>query len=559
LPRDRHRITELVSGFSSTPLRAEPIWVTAALAGRSVFAHHTTQAPGVPGYPPVAGSRDPGLATARAAAASALADPGAIVINGYNGTHAPDRVLTAASAPPRPAAGWRNLERLGETLPAREIAWTVGSDSVFAVFYGRDRYTHVLVAPVRDAAYGVVAEAAPVERAAPHGRLLARHFSDPIPLATPAGRGYLRVRLFALTPDGSDFLLFHPALPVIAANQGAALAAYAAATEGWVGNGPWDLLDDGSLGVRIQDGGDGTAELRYVEMLEYVTRQSVRGSEWAWARGADLLLDYFPTVDEADHFWYGHVVPESPAYRPEVASAIQEIRARAWALADLRLAALRRLVADDRHAALFVTGDHGMRATWRTFRPNVALAAAGLLAADDSGRIDAARTRAIAPDGLYIMVNTTDWVDGVVPRDSAAAVLAAADRVMRAVRGADGLPVVTRTWIVLGDSPDSLGRGGPVGGGVYFETAAGYAWDRDAVGPVTSDGPVGGQHGFPSTAPDMHTVFCAAGAAFPASRFGPVRVTDAAPTVAAWLGMPAPRFATGRVVVTGSSRGPASP
>jgi hypothetical protein len=242
-----------------------------------------------------------------------------------------------------------------------------------------------------------------------------------------------------------------------------------------------------------------------------------------------------------------------------VARAIQEIRARAWALADLRLAALRRLVAGERDAALFVTGDHGMRATWRIFRPNVALAAAGLLVADDSGRVDAARTRAIAPDGLYIMVNTSDWMDGSVPPDSAAVVLAAADSVIRLVRGGDGLPVVTRTWIVRGDSADSLGRGGPVGGGLYFETAAGYGWDRDAVGPVTSDGPVGGEHGFPSTSPDMRTVFCAAGEAFPAGRFGPVRVTDVAPTVAAWLGMPAPRFATGRVAVTGSSPGPASP
>ena len=565
LPRDRHRITELVSGFSSEGLRAEPIWITAALAGRRVVAHHTTQAPGVPGYPPVTGARDPARVKARAAAASALADPNLLAINGYNGTYAPDIMVTAASAPPRDADGWRNLDRLGATVPPREIAWAVGNDSLFAVFYGPESYTRVLVSTVRDAAYGVTAEASPVERVAPHGRELARHFSEPLVLATPAGRAYARVRLFSLAADASDFLLFQPVLPVIESNHPEGAAAYGAALGGWVGNAPWDMLYDGTLGPRVHEGGDGTAELRYLEMMEYETRQFIRGSEWAWMQNPDLLADYFPVIDEADHTWYGYVDSGSPAYEAGVAATVQEMRARAWALADLRLAALLRLMESDSSAALFVTGDHGMRATWRTFRPNAALAAAGLLMADDSGTVDAARTRAIAPDGLYVMVNTTDWLDGVVPPDSAAAVLAVADSLLRAVRGADGEPVVVRTWIVQGDA-DSLGRGGPVGGGLYFETAPGYGWSRSARGAPASDGRVGGDHGFPSVSPDMHTLFCAAGAAFTPGRFGPVRVTDVAPTVSAWLGIPAPPFATGRVVVSGSpaavsgsSPGPAAP
>ena len=557
LPRDRYRITELVSGFGSDWLRAEPIWITAALAGRSVVAHHVTQAPGVPGYPPIVGQRSPAEVTARAAATSALSDPDALVMNGYNGIGAGDRALTAASAPPREAVGWRNLDRLGATLPPREIAWAAGSDSLFGLFYGPERYTHLLVAPVRDAAHGVVAEPAPVERAEPRGRPLARHFSDPVVLATPAGRIYVRVRLFSLADDASSFLLFQPATAVVPANHPEAAEAYSAAIGGWVGNGPWDLLSDGTLGARLHEGGDGTAELRYIEILELVTRQFMRGSEWAWARGPDLLLDYFPVIDEADHMWYGYVASASPAYRAEVAAAVQAIRARAWTLADLRLEALRRMVEADGDAALFVTGDHGMRATWREFRPNAALAAAGLLAVDDSGRIEAARTRALAPDGLYVMVNTTDWLDGIVTPDSAASVLAAAERALRAVRGTDGSPVVTQTWIVQGDELDSLGRGGPVGGELYYDTAAGYMWSRKVDGGAVVDRRIGADHGFPSISPDMHTAFCAAGSSFPATRFGPVKVNDVAPTVAAWLGMPAPSSATGRAVVSGSSPGPA--
>jgi hypothetical protein len=549
LPRDRHRITDLGSGYSSSALRAEPIWITAALAGRRVVGHHPTQAPGAPGYPPVRGERSPADAIARAAAVSALADPRLLVLNGYNSDFAPDLALTAEDGVPQPATGWRNLSRLEPTVPPRAIAWAVGADSVFAVFYGRDRYTHVLVAPARDAAHGVVVAAAEVEQTDPRGRDLARHFSDPLVLATAAGRAYVRVRLFSLEPDGSDFLLFQPAIQIVEGNHPADAAAYAAAIGGWTGNGAQNLLWRGDLGTVIREGGDGTAELRYLETLEYTTRQFMRGSEWAWARGAELQLDYFPLIDETDHVWYGDVVPSSPAYRAESAALTQRMRARAWSLADLRLAALQRMVAADANAALFVTGDHGMRPTWRTFRPNVALAAAGLLAVDDSGRVDAARTRAVAPDGLYIMVNTTEWLDGMVPPDSAAAVLATADSAIRAVRGPDGEPVVTETWIVTVDDP--LGRGGPVGGGLYFETAPGYDWSGAPVGDAAGEGRVGGQHGFPATSPDMYTVLCASSSAFPAERLPPARVTDAAASVAAWLGIPAPRGSVGRTVVGG--------
>src|SRR5690606_536198 len=131
------------------------------------------------------------------------------------------------------------------------------------------------------------------ERAAPHGRELARYFSEPVVLATSSGRAYARVRVFSLAPDASDFLIFQPVLPVIEANHPEAAAAYAAAIGGWVGNASWDLLYDGKLGPRVHEGGDGTAELRYLEMMEYETRQFVRGAEWAWAQSPDLLADYF--------------------------------------------------------------------------------------------------------------------------------------------------------------------------------------------------------------------------------------------------------------------------
>jgi hypothetical protein len=389
---------------------------------------------------------------------------------------------------------------------------------------------------------GVRAHVAPAEREPAAGRELARHFSEPLALEVPGGRSWLRVRLFTLAEDGTDFLIYQPALAVVGSNHPAEALAYGEAIGGWVGNGAQDLLSSGGLGPTLAQGGDGEAERRYLESLELVTRQFMRGSEWGWARGPDLMVDYFPMADEVDHMWYGHVAPDLPERDERLARAVAPLRARAWELVDLRLAQLRRL-AGGRRTLLIVSGDHGMRATWRAFRPNAALRDAGLLALDDSGRVDARRTRAYSPDGLYVTVNTTDWLGGIVPADSVPAVVEAAERAIRTVRGTDGEPAVIEAWRVMGD--DSLGRGGPVGGQLYYETAAGYVWSRDARGEPAGPARSGADHGFPSIAPDMHTILCAAADSIPPHRIGPARTIDAAPTVSAWLGIPPPRDARG--------------
>lgn len=74
LPSELHRITDGTSGYRATQLRAEPIWITAALAGRRVVAHQTTQSPEAPGYP-AADTGAPEAAGARARAARALVLP----------------------------------------------------------------------------------------------------------------------------------------------------------------------------------------------------------------------------------------------------------------------------------------------------------------------------------------------------------------------------------------------------------------------------------------------------------------------------------------------------
>ena len=136
-----------------------------------------------------------------------------------------------------------------------------------------------------------------------------------------------------------------------------------------------------------------------------------------------------------------------------------------------------------------------------------------------------------------------------MPPDSVAAVAARAIAALRAVRDAEGQPVVTGAWTAA--ELDSLGAGGPAGGDVYYELAAGYYTARDLRGPVTSTASsIQAGHGFLSTSADMRTVLCAYGEGFAPRRSAPARTIDAAPTIAEWLGMPAPRDARGRSVLS---------
>jgi hypothetical protein len=549
LPLNEHTILDRISGYSFAALSAEPLWVAAGRAGVSVVGHHVTQAPGPPAFPAVRSPPDDSVLARRASAARDLVRPGVDVLNGYNRRLARDTILTERHAPPRPATGWRNVEALGTGVPPLEIAWLTGADSVFALFYGAAAYDRVLVALARDAARGVSAPAAPPDTVPFPGRALARFYSDPLPLGVADGAAHLVVRLFALSPDGTRFELFMPEVNVIEANRPETAAAYAAAVGGWTGNAAGALLRRGGFGRTLAQGGDGSAESRWLDAAEYQTRQSIRGAEWAWrTRDATLLLDYFPLGDETDHMFYGIVSPDGPPREAALVSAIGRVRTRAWQLVDRRLGALQEMVAGEAGAMLLVSGDHGMRTTWRTFRPNVALADAWLVARDDEGRPVLRGTRALSANGYYIRINTTAHREGIVPPDSAAAVARAVIAALRAVRDSAGTAVVTGAWTAA--ELDSLGAGGPAGGDVYFELAPGYRSSWDTRGPVTGPSPVDGGHGFLSTAPDMHTVLCAYGDGIAPRRTGPARTIDAAPTVAEWLGMPAPRDARGRSLLS---------
>ena len=567
LPMDRHTVLDMVRGFSWEVLAAEPLWITAGKAGIAVAGHHVTQGPWVPGYPPVTGERTPEQEARREESARILALPDVNVLNGYNSMPQPQRVLGAADVTWTDGEEWQGLEALGSSVPPRTFRFDVAGAPVRGVLHGNQElgegYTSVTVALEPDPRGGITAHAAPAEGSPPAGRPLARHFSDGLEIRLqrspedPWERAsvFLHLRLFEVAPDGTDFMLYHPHMPVTDGNRPELMDGYGAAAGGWPANSGLPLWERGALGPTFLLGGDGTAEARYLETAEFLTRQFMRGSEWLWRTfEPQLQMDYFPESDAIDHALLGLLDPAWPGYTPEVAEQAARLRARVWALVDLRLQHLLEL-ALERNGALFVTGDHGMRTSWNQFLPNVALREAGLLVLDDAGGIDVSRTRAVSPNGYWITVNRQAWTDGIVPPEDEAGVVAAARQALEGVVGPDGGPVVTRTFVPAGDR--EFGLGGVAGGDLYWATAPGYSSGSGhraerAAGPDR----LRAGHGFPPDEPDMYTVFCALGEGFAPGRIPGVRTHVIAPTVADYVGSPPPADATGASVLSALQSAP---
>lgn len=539
IPWREFSLTDLLSGFEPRELRAEPIWITAARAGRTVVGHHVTHSGAELGRWQPAGGRD--TAGVRSDS-SALASPRVLLMNGFTTGPGP-RLLTAARNPPKLPGPWRGLAALGPIgVELREVSWAVGSDSLHALFFGARGYQEAVVSPVRDVGRGVRVRPAPAEKSPIEGRSLARHFSDVLWMDVPGGRAGLYLRLFELSPDLSSYRLFHTGRSTVRTNHPDAFRQYEATVGAFV-EGAAGLLLQGAAGPTIHEGGDGTAEFEYLETAELLTRQFIRGSAWLWRnRRPHLQAEYFPLADGLDHTWFGLVSPEVPGYDPARAARVSAMRNRGWALVNLYLAGLREL-ARQSDALLVVAGDHGMRSNWKLFHVNTALERAGLLATNPEGKPDLSRSQAIASVPYFVNVNRVERKGGIVPAGAVSQVADSVARVLLGARGPDGMPIVTRTWRPLPN--DTLGIGGPTGGDVYFDLAPGYYYAaalNDSL--VTARSPVG-NHGFPSIERDMYTVLCAIGPGVGGRRLPTARVIDAAPTVAAWLGIAPPMDARG--------------
>ena len=560
LPRDAHTVLETVNGFHYSTLQAEPLWITAGRARIPVAGHHVTQAPGAPTYAAHFGPQTEALAQRRAEAERVLDGRYVHLMNGYNRLVLQQGVLRGDGVSwQADASGWEGVEALQSALPPRAFLWDVPEAGrvhglVLALAEGEGAgatgYNAILLAPEPRVDAGSLAVAAPVETVpVGSGRELARHFMAPLELSVEEGEIFLVGRLFEVSPDGDDFFFYHPPTQVVEANRRTLSLEYMRAIGGWTGNSGFGVYRAGGFGPRIMDGGDGSAEARYLETAEHLTRQFNRGSSWLWEQeNPRLLMDYFPLSDAIDHELIGYLDPAWPGYSPEQARQVRDFRARVWGLVDLRLAHLTAL-AEGAGGAIFVSGDHGMRGSWQVFHPNLLLEAAGLLVRNAEGGVDLSRTVAYASTGYWITVNRAAYREGIVPPEQEAEVIEAVIEALEGARGPDGARIVTRVFTAA--THPEMGLGGPSGGDVYWGTAPGIRSSNSLRGSgVLAPGSISAGHGFPPDEPNMFTAFCALGGGFEAGRIPAVRTTVVAPTVAEYIGIPTPPDAVGASVLS---------
>ncbi len=527
LPLLSTSILESTDGYRATALRAEPLWISAARQGKTVYSHMATQSPQPPLYMPLV-RPTPQLDSARNAGAKAMALPNIAALNVYNDLVAPARVIHNAS----------------------ELSFAFGTEG--DSLHGRVQDDSTVVFElIGDSARSVSVRLAPTDTTSPIGRPLARYFSAPLRVDLARGRRtFVFFRLFELSHDHSSMQLFVSEARVIQANRADVAQSYDDAVQGEPGNGGTHPMAHGEFGPRVPNGGDGTAEYRYMETAELVTRQFMRGAEWGWKTyHPELEIDYLPYPDEILHTFIGYADPHTPDVTPATRRNAARMLARGYALVDLRVAQLENLARSEPNTRLFVTGEHGMRPTWLSFRPNVLLRDAGLLTLDASGAIDLRRTKAAFVAGGWVIANRATRKLGTVPADSVGPILARAEAALRDARDSAGTQIVTRFFHTSSVEGDSLGIGGAGGGDLYFDLAPGYYASPIATGPMAV--PLAfpqGEHGYPSIDIDMHPALCIVGAG-KARRIGEVRSIDIAPTISAWLGISPPGDARGKVLI----------
>jgi predicted AlkP superfamily phosphohydrolase/phosphomutase len=524
-------VLETESGFSSAPLRAEPLWAAAARQGlRATVA----SAPQVFPFSPYLDERRFGGSYARQLT----------LMDGYQSLPGPDHVYTTADLERSPAGSTGPLPRhAGEP---RAFALRDPALRLTGLFYddpddpvvGLDT---LLVTAGGDARSRVTLKPRPARAGPDAFRALE------VPLG--GGRAGLWLRLFRLSPDGAEVLLYRTAPRALRISRPELEPAAHRAMGPFVGNGAARAYEAGRLGPPLWAGGDGAAEARYLETVALAVRQFTRLFDFAHDRTRwDLLVAYLPFPDEAAHVWLGRLDPALPGHDAVLAARLRPSFDAMLRMVDAHVGHVRgRLGAD---VALAVAADHALAGVDRTFRPNVALAAAGLLAPGPDGAVDLARTRAVyfPGDSSFVLVNRVGRPGGIVAERDEETVRRQAARALEAVRDPATGRAVVEAVLDAGSAHDPA-LGGEQGGDLYLVAAPGVALSDAYTGAVVEATQPRGDHGSAPDAPSSRAAFalCGPGVAKGAD-LGTIRQVDVAPTLATLLGIDPPRQAVGRVL-----------
>ena len=576
MPSAGHTIVEgSVSGYSSANLMAEPFWIAAIRQGRRAAAVSVTQSQPFemytqPGY--VSEQGLPGFAKAGygdrlwmvdgyGSRTPPLDNPAVVRAKDVTNFHATDATSTH----------WTNLPGPG---PFHEFTLTLANST----------FNGLLIDPPHAPSDGPVLAQMALSRGtdwrsadavletAPPSATGIEHFSAPVKVAVPAGTGgtggtpgggqdaYLYLRLYDVAADGSNFLLWRSSASAIgtAMTRPADAAALVAAAGAFTGNAR--LWSD--LGTLLPDGGDGTAERRYVETAILVMDWFRRATAWSIRQDqADAYFTYSPYPDEVHHIWYGLIDPTSPQYDAAMA-------AKLWPLEETVMAYLDRFLGETMDA-LAATGrpwnmvlftDHGFLGVNKTFYPNRVLKAAGLASADAAGKVDVAATKALyAPENnADVLINSVPdsaqhagHKGGTVPDGAWEQVMQDATIALLSARDPEnGRPIVT--GVFRPDQHRGFGIGGPHGGDLYLDLAPGYAFSPGANNGaiVTARGAyASGDHIQLSYRTTLQGIAVLGGTQIrDLGRISAVRSIDLAPTLARAVGLEPPAQAQGHIL-----------
>ncbi|MBS1833615.1 MAG: alkaline phosphatase family protein [Acidobacteria bacterium] len=460
-PRLGHALTDTISGYRSESLTADPIWTTASNQGVSSVAYQATQM-----YP--FNERSTGSA---------------VTLNGYQSwTMAPARVISA-----------KDLKDPDEWIDG-PLRFTIRREPQGLRIGFGEANSSVLVRHV------------PTETAGPRKRPLARHFSEPLTVEANGIRTAVYFRLFEYSPN--DFLLYRTAAQEAAAHG--LTFDLAAETGPFVPNSATSLYTRGAFGKRLADGGDGTAERRYLETFELVVRQETR-QMLALDRHLKprLFVGYYPVVDDMEHTWFG--------LSGTGFSAIDAYRAWGFAALDEGLAQLVKPFLHRRDIIVFAS-DHGMAANTHEVRMPILLRDLGF------------DNKQVVANATCLFVNSTSWKQGTVEP------LAKSELVKTLQSKLAATGYFTRFYLGP-EMAARYGHRGPTAPELCFDLKPGYYFSeasrgKDAVVPYPHPR---GEHGFDPLRPEMQSYVLISGVKL---RSHPMaRQVDGVPTIEELLGI----------------------
>lgn len=207
--------------------------------------------------------------------------------------------------------------------------------------------------------------------------------------ATVAGDTNRAIAVHAARVEGEPRLCFLGFQPVFVHGRDAALRRLALRHRACSVGNPARLHATGALGRHADQGGDGSAELLLLDLLDVMHRSFLDDILWSLRAGeAELTIGYYPVIDLVSHQLLRHLATQAPtAAQGALAEAIRARLAR-W-LFELFDGCQALLVPGCRFIA---HSDHGMQPLTHDLAPNRCFKERGWLALTASGHIDSNRS-----------------------------------------------------------------------------------------------------------------------------------------------------------------------